>query len=400
MIGKDAGTTSGSSGRPQIISKGVSLKREILKYPRRMRERALRYGRLSKRAFLKRRPKSFEDLALVKRVRGWRVHLSVKHLHGPKKIAYAPDELVVVCIVRNGRPYIKAFIDHHLSLGVKHIVFLDNGSDDGTVAFARDHEHVTVIQSKLPYKKYEGAMIQYLISRFGKGRWSLYLDIDELFDYPFSDVVSLNSFLRYLNERSYTAVVTQVLDMFADRALSSRAHQKDEPLKDLYTLYDVSNIKRNDYKRGSNVVANDDIKRYRDGIRTTLFDVPFALTNHRLIFADGEVRPAASGRGLHRLENARLADLSCVLYHYKLVDGFREWAARVVREESYNPELMLRHYKRYLEVVEQNPGITIRQASARELGSVNDLVDDGFLVVSEEYRKWAEAERENSAARS
>ena len=398
MIGKDAGTTSGSSGRPQRISKGASLKRKILKYPRRMRERALRYGKLSKRAFLKRQPKSFEDLALVKRVRGWRVHLSVKHLHGPKKIAYAPDELVVVCIVRNGRPYIKAFIDHHLSLGVKHIVFLDNGSDDDTVAFARDHERVTVIQSKLPYKKYEGAMIQYLISRFGKGRWSLYLDIDELFDYPFSDIVSLNSLLRYLNEKSYTAVVTQVLDMFADRALSSQVRQKDEPLKDLYAFYDLSNIKRNDYKRGSNVVANDDIKRYRDGIRTTLFDVPFALTNHRLIFANGEVRPAASGRGLHRLENARLADLSCVLYHYKLVDGFREWAARVVREESYNPELMLRHYKRYLEVVEQNPGIKIRQATARELGSVNDLVDDGFLVVSEEYRKWAEAERETRAA--
>jgi hypothetical protein len=89
-----------------------------------------------------------------------------------------------------------------------------------------------------------------------------------------------------------------------------------------------------------------------------------------------------------------------VLYHYKLVDGFREWAARVVREDSYNPELILRHYKRYLEVVERNPGIRIRQATARELWSVNDLVDNGFLVVSEDYRKWAEAEKENRAARS
>jgi hypothetical protein len=226
------------------------------------------------------------------------------------------------------------------------------------------------------------------------------VDIDELFAYPYSDVVSLSSLLRYLNEKSYTAVVTQVLDMFPDRALSSRVSQKDEPLKELYRFYDLSNIKKNDYKRGSNVVANDDIKRLRDGIRTTLFDVPFALTNHRLIFFDGEVRPAASGRGLHRVENARLADFSCVLYHYKLVDGFREWAARVVREESYNPELILRHYKRYLEVVEQNPSFKVRQATARELGSVNDLVDNGFLVVSEEYRNWAEAERENRAAQS
>src|SRR5918993_341868 len=139
------------------------------------------------------------------------VSLSVKHLHGPKKIAYGPEELVVVCLVRNGRPYVKSFIDHYISLGVKHIIFMDNGSDDDTVAVAQDHERVTVVQTKLPYKHFEYEMKLYLISRFGKGRWSLYVDIDELFDYPYSDVVGLSSLLRYLNERSYTAVVAQHL---------------------------------------------------------------------------------------------------------------------------------------------------------------------------------------------
>ena len=117
----------------------------------------MRLGEPSERASLKRR--LFEDPAIVKRVRRLRVRLSVRHLHGPERVAYASDELVVVCIVRNGRPYIRSFIDHHLSLGVKHVVFLDNGSDDGTVAVARDHERVTVLQTKLPYKKYEGEMI-------------------------------------------------------------------------------------------------------------------------------------------------------------------------------------------------------------------------------------------------
>jgi hypothetical protein len=398
MMGKDVGQNSGSSGQPQSISKRVSLKRRILKNLRRVRKRVVRLGKPSKRASLKRR--ILEDLALIRWVRRWRVHLSVKHLHGPKEIAYAPDELVVVCIVRNGRPYIKSFIDHYLSLGVKHMVFLDNGSEDDTVAVARSYERVTVIQSKLPYKKYEGAMIQYLISRFGKDRWSLYVDIDELFDYPYSDVVSLSSLLRYLNEKSYTAVVTQVLDMFPDRALSSRVSQKDEPLRELYRFYDLSNIKRKDYNPKSNVVANKDIKRYKDGIRSTLFDVPFALTNHRLIFFDGKVRPRASGRGLHLIENARLADFSCVLYHYKLVDGFREWAAQVVREKRYTRDLMLRHYNKYHQVLEWNPDVRIRQATARKLGSVNELIDNGFLVVSEEYRRWADAEKENRATTS
>src|SRR3712207_4931999 len=125
MIYKDAGRTSGSPGRPQSVYNRASPEHEILKYLRGVRNRALRLGKRSKRAFLRRRPRSFEDLVVVKRMRAWRVHRSVKYLHGPEEIALAPDELVVVCIVRNGSPYIKSFIDHHLSLGVKHIVFLD-----------------------------------------------------------------------------------------------------------------------------------------------------------------------------------------------------------------------------------------------------------------------------------
>ena len=168
----------------------------------------------------------------------------------PRKVTYALDELVVVCVVRNGRSYIRSFINQYLSQGAKHIVFLDNVSDDDTVAAARDHEHVTVVQSKLPFDKYGFAMKEYLISRFSKGRWSLCVDIDELFDYPYSDVVSLSSLLTYLNGKSYTAVVTQVLDMFPNRALWSRVGQKDEPLKERYRFYDVSNITRRDYYRG------------------------------------------------------------------------------------------------------------------------------------------------------
>ena len=342
-----------------------------------------------------------EDL-VISRVRRWMVSLSVKHLHGPKKIAYGPEELVVVCLVRNGRPYVKSFIDHYISLGVKHIIFMDNGSDDDTVAVAQDHERVTVVQTKLPYKHFEYEMKLYLISRFGKGRWSLYVDIDELFDYPYSDVVGLSSLLRYLNDRSYTAVVAQHLDMFSGRELARQVSQEDEPLKELYRFYDISNINTEDY--GSrrvhrrNVVANNDITIYKDGIRTTLFDLPFTLIKHPLIFFDGETRPV--GGGLHRITNARIADFSCVLYHYKLIDGLPEQAARALREGYWYP-IMVPYYEKYRDVMERNPNISrIGRDTAMELGSVNELIDNGFLVVSDEYRKWADAEKENRVAPS
>jgi hypothetical protein len=175
---------------------------------------------------------------------------SIEHLHGPEEVPYGEDELVVVCLVRDGRPYVKSFVEHYFALGAKHIFFLDNGSIDGTVEALKNYENVTVLRTELPYKGYRLAFKRYLIGRFGKkDRWCLYADIDELFDYPYSDVVSLSSFLRYLSEKSYTAVAAQMLDMFPEEPLSGRAgNLEDEPLKERHRFYDLSNIGRRSMK--------------------------------------------------------------------------------------------------------------------------------------------------------
>src|SRR5215203_6425144 len=168
---------------------------------------------------------------------------SIEHLHGPEEVDYEPDELVVVCLVRDGRPYVKSFVEHYFALGVRHLFFLDNNSTDGTVEALKNYDNTTVLRSKLPFKEYMLLMKQYLIGRFGKkDRWCLYADIDELFDYPYSDVIGLGSLLRYLNSNSYTAVAAQILDMLSEEALSGREGNSEEPLKERHRFYDISNI--------------------------------------------------------------------------------------------------------------------------------------------------------------
>jgi len=66
------------------------------------------------------------------------VGLSVKYRFGPKNIHCGPEDLVVVCPVRDGAEFVQQFIEHHSSLGAKHIVFLDNGSQDQTISKARN----------------------------------------------------------------------------------------------------------------------------------------------------------------------------------------------------------------------------------------------------------------------
>ena len=150
------------------------------------------------------------------RVRPYLLPRKVKHIHGPAKISYALDELLVISVVRNGELYIRSFLDHYRSMGVRHFVFLDNGSADHTLEMLCKQEEVTVLQTEAPYNKYENTMKRYLAERFSSGRWNLCADIDELFDYPFSEKLSLRDFLGYLNNNNYTAVVAQMLDMFSD----------------------------------------------------------------------------------------------------------------------------------------------------------------------------------------
>ena len=59
----------------------------------------------------------------------------------------------------------KSFLDHYRSMGVKHFVFLDNGSTDRTVELLYAQEQVTVLQTDAPYNKYEKTMKEILGQR-------------------------------------------------------------------------------------------------------------------------------------------------------------------------------------------------------------------------------------------
>jgi hypothetical protein len=326
------------------------------------------------------------------------VHPTVEHLHGPEEVAYGMDELIVLCLVRDGRPYVRSFVEHYSSMDVKHLVFLDNGSTDGTVEALKEYDNVTVLRTMLPYKTHINSMRRYLAERFGQGRWSLYVDIDELFDYPYSDIVGLGSLLGYLNSNSYTAVVAQMLDMFPEKPLTGRADILDEPLKELHRFYDLSDLRWKSIKehpkyRLSNTYGSNEIAALSGGIRLTVFGSSAFLTKHPLVFLDGKVKSAIP----HWCRNARVADFTGVLFHYKFLDGLlHKQAAQAEERPSRGRSGGDVRYKQYLEVLEKAPSLSIKTDTSKALKNVNDLVGTRVMTVSRQYMEFVEREEQRS----
>ncbi|HMD60199.1 MAG TPA: glycosyltransferase family 2 protein [Opitutaceae bacterium] len=327
---------------------------------------------------------------LVRRVlNGWirpiRLRAEIRHIHGPRDIPCGPDELIVISVVRNGERYIDQYIEHHLSLGARHMVFLDNGSTDNTVRAASRHGRVTVLQSWLPYAKYENVMKTYLARRFSRHRWNLCCDIDELFDYPFSDRVSLAGLLSYLDARGFTAVVTQLLDLFSDCPLSRLNDDDATPLDVAYPYYDLSGLVATDYEWSR--LSNEAVKMHFGGIRRILFGTENGLTKAALVFVRKDIRIF---EGWHHAVNALVADFTCVLRHYPFTSAFYEKVREAAATGRYG-ELTTDEYRKYWGVLAANPDLSLYLPTARRYSGTDRLIEEGFLVVSPEFREWAQS---------
>jgi len=319
-------------------------------------------------------------------------------VHGPRRVESAPDELVVLCLVRDGEMWIKSFVEHYLALGVRHIVFLDNGSSDDTVALASQYDRVTVLTTELPFKHFEVGLRRWLTREYGTGRWTLAPDADELWDYPCSDRLSIADLLRYLDRYGYKVVTAHALDMFSNLPFSALHSTPDDDVKRTYRYYDITDIiaTRDVYWIRNGQTRSADVVSTFGGIRQRFFGSEcLCQTRHALLFTDADTAPYKYDG--HFTARAPVADITTVLLHYKFIGTVLDQArTNLAMGQHWGGSV---HYRGIHEVLTHNPDFSFMTENARELGSVDELVDAGFLTLSPAYRRWVAEHGSGPASR-
>lgn len=322
-----------------------------------------------------------------------------KVIHGPSRVLLSEGQCGVLSLMKDAEYFIEEFLRHHFTLGVSHICIVDNGSTDNTVAIASSFPNVTVVQNFLEAKKYESRLRAQVSQSVFKGGWCLFVDADELFEVPLD--APLLRLVDYLNHHRYTAMLTQMLDMFLDRRYSEvRIMSYSDTIKNFryYSLNEIKSfayhdrdaIKFNFFLR-DNVCLNENIKILFGGLRHEVFGENCCLSKHSLV-KNGDVGDAMSHP--HCASGVRVADVTGVLRHFKFAGNYLERDQKSVSEGTWSHGEDRKRLTHYREI----PDFKITCAQPLEYDEAETLVDQGFLVASDRYRDFIRSGPNNVTA--
>ena len=144
------------------------------------------------------------------------------------------DDVLLFCTLRDERIRLPYFLSYYRELGVDHFFFVDNGSSDGTAEFLSEQMDVTIFQTNESYKRARFGVdwLNWLQMRYAHGHWSLTVDVDEFFVYPFCDTRPIRALTDWLDASSVRSFGTIMIDMYPKGPIDHATYREgDDPFQ-------------------------------------------------------------------------------------------------------------------------------------------------------------------------
>lgn len=157
--------------------------------------------------------------------------------------------ILVASTVRNERIRLPYFLQYYRDLGINHFLFVDNGSTDGTGVYLAGQPDVSVWYTTASYKRARFGMdwINRLLRQYAHAHWTLTVDVDEFFVFPFSDTRPIRALTDWLDASSIRSFGTIMLDMYPKGQLTEHPYREGQNPIEIATWFDAGNymISRN-----------------------------------------------------------------------------------------------------------------------------------------------------------
>jgi hypothetical protein len=138
------------------------------------------------------------------------------------------DGLPLIVLIHNEANLIAPFLAHYRALGPTHFIVVDDRSTDDSRARLTAEPDVTLMQpvAGSSYARDKLAWRQELLARHAPGRWALLPDMDEHFVFAGMERQSLADYIAALEAEGAEAVLTVMIDMYADLPLAEHLYPR------------------------------------------------------------------------------------------------------------------------------------------------------------------------------
>jgi hypothetical protein len=251
---------------------------------------------------------------------------SLQQISGPKTFDPGPNDVVVVTPIRNSSYWLPLYLAHHRKLGVKGFVFIDTGSQDGTLELLAHEPDAIVLNTDQSIRK-ENKFREIAATRYAAGAWCLFVDSDEMFDFEAADSMMLPDLTKQLAAHGFTAMLALMIDLFPKGSLASFAHADFEQAIRDFVYFEPDSIEFLDYHDhrinfhahlAHNIIASPETRLGFGGVRYRVFGEYPCLTKHPLVRVLPGIVP---GRHPHFSTGVRVADMQAIVRHYKFTNN-------------------------------------------------------------------------------
>ncbi|WP_146590484.1 glycosyltransferase family 2 protein [Puniceibacterium confluentis] len=153
------------------------------------------------------------------------------------------SDIFVFSTQRNEGVRLPYFLKYYRDMGVNHFFFVDNDSTDGSLDYLARQDDVSVWSTRASYKRARFGVdwLNWLQMKYGHGHWTLVVDPDELFLYPFCDTRPLRALTDWLDASSIKSFSAMLLDMYPKGRIDAEPYQAGQNPIEIASWFDAGN---------------------------------------------------------------------------------------------------------------------------------------------------------------
>lgn len=154
-----------------------------------------------------------------------------------------PRDVLLVSTMRNEQIRLPYFLKYYRDMGVGHFLFVDNDSTDGTLEYLSGHRDVSVWRTQTSYKRATFGVdwVNWLCRKYAGNHWTLVVDPDEFFVYPFCDTRPIPALTDWLDNSGIRSFSAMLIDLYPKGKLDDQPYLPGQNPLEITNWFDSGN---------------------------------------------------------------------------------------------------------------------------------------------------------------